>query len=56
MPLPPLLVMMLADPAEVPPMTLPVGPPELLAKMSTPSPVLSEIVLAAIRLSEIPLP
>ena len=53
MPLPPLLVMTLAYPAEVPPIWLPVGPPEVLAKMFTPSPALFEIVLAAIRLSEI---
>ena len=57
MPLPPLLVMMLAYPADGPADGVAGGPPpELLAKMSTPSPVLSEIVLAANRLSELPLP
>ena len=37
-------------------MTFPLGPPELLAMISTPSPVLSEIVLAANRLLIVPLP
>ena len=49
MPEPPLLLLALPQAEELPPMRLPVGPPELPPAIAMPSPVLSDIELAANR-------